>query len=483
MKLLLPLLVLILLGSSCTRLERPLASDPKDQAEYEHKHDTSDGQEEPKQEHSQEGVIVLTPEQREEIGIKIAAVKIATDVHLGTRTGRVEADPDRKVVVSPQVSGTVEAIAVIVGSKVQRGDLIAKLDSPDITQLMGEFHQAEVECDLARKELENKIAIIKLGDESRRELEEAKLEVARAKAAGEGVQARLDSAKLSYDRLAKLREEGIASSQQVEEANATLKALEADLRQAKSELDIAHQHLKREQSVSTSRLRQKAETFPAEASLERAKESLKHIRERLVQLGANPEEESGTASLYSPISGIVVERPISRGQVVTSETTIAVLVDPTEVWVWVDLQRSDLQLVKTGDLVKLQLVSDARVSASGTIISIDPQVEVDSQTVRARVRLNEAGDKFKVGSFINATLLTTSPAPAVPQEAIVEVEGEKVVYVASGDRFIRTPVRLIASGPETATISGLAKGTKIVVRGANDLKAVDLASEIGGHHH
>lgn len=430
-----------------------------------------------------EGVVVLTQAQRKELKLQVAPVSIHGGVESGYRVGKVEADPDRKVVISPQVSGTVRELPVIMGSRVSRGARIAVLDSPDIVMLKGDYHQAEVERDLAIKELANKKELLKLGDESRRDMEEARLEVAKAKASHDGVAARLESATLSYQRLAQLRQEGIASSQQVEEARATRKALEADLREAKSALAIAGQHLEREKSVSHSKLREKAETFPAEANLARAQESMTHIRERLIQLGADPSEESGASVLYSPIEGIIVERPVSRGQVVAVGTTVAVLVDPREVWVWIDLLRTDLEYVKVGDRVELHLVSAPNVSALGRVQNIDAQVDAQSQTVRARVQFEASSVRFKVGSFVNATLLGSQEAPTVPQSAIVDVEGGPVIYVVQGDQFRRTPVTILMSGQNKASVRGLPIGAKIVVQGASDLKAADLASEIGGHHH
>lgn len=434
---------------------------------------------------SEEGFITLTEAQRKEIGLEVAAPG-ASGAQGAVRTGRVEADPDRRVVVSPQVSGTVKHLPLIVGSKVRQGDLVAVLDSPEVTVLKGEYHNAEVEAELAAKELANTRELLLLGDESRREVEEARLELARAQASRDGVAARLESAVLAHQRLVQLRTEGIASAQQVEEALAARKALEADLREARSAVTIADQHLDRERRVAESQLREKAETFPAEANLERARESIKHAEERLRQLGADPEQNEGAISLLSPIDGQVVERPVTRGQVVSAGDTIAILVDPSEVWVWIDLVRSDLATVDVGDLVTIHLVTDPKVKASGEISHIDAQVDAQTQTVRARVALRTSGvGKLSVGSFVNATLGGNAGGddPTLPQAAVVEVEGKMVVYRVDGAGYRRTPVEILASGADTVSVRGLPEGSQVVVRGANDLKSIDLAGTIGGHHH
>lgn len=434
--------------------------------------------------HGEEGFLELTDAQRKEIGLKTEAAGASAGTPLGVRTGKVEADPDRRVVISPQVSGTVKHLPVIVGSRVRQGDLVAVLDSPEVTVLKGEYHNAEVEADLAAKELTNKRELIAVGDEGRREVEEAGLELAKAKASRDGVTARLESAVLTHERLKQLRTEGIASSQQVEEALAARKALEADLAEAKSAVAIADQHVERERRVAASHLRQKAETFPAEASLARAKESIKHAEERLRQLGANPGEDEGIVNLLSPIDGVVVERPAARGQVVSAGDTVAMLVDSSEVWVWIDLARADLAVVDVGDEVSVSLLSDPKVVAKGEISHIDAQVDADTQTVRARVALREPGGRFRVGSFVNASLQGgDSSRPTLPQSAVQEVEGQKVIYRVDGAGYRRTPVQIVASGPDTVTVEGLPEGSQVVVKGASDLKAMDLSETIGGHHH
>lgn len=436
------------------------------------------------EEESEEGFVTLTDLQKKEIGLAVSALKEAKGVTGGLRTGRVEADPDRKVVVSPQVSGTIKHLPLIVGSRVRKGEMLVMLDSPEVTELKGEYRTAEVEVDLATKELSNKRQLIMVGDESRRGVEEASLEVAKAQASTDGVAARLESAKMTYQRLEKLRSEGIASSQQVEEARATRKALEADLREAKSSVTIAAKHLEREKRVSGSQLREKAETFPAEASLDRARETVRHTAEQLRQLGADPNEQAGTVSLYSSIDGQVLERPVTRGQMVSPGDTIAVLIDPSEVWVWIDLVRADLASVQVGDEVTVSLTSDPKVTASGEISYIDARVDSESQTVRAKVSLREPGGKFRVGSFVNASIGGESTGgTTLPQAAIVEVEGQKVVYRVDAKGYRRTVVEVVGENGDAVNVTGLPTGSQVVVKGASDLKSIDLSSSIGGHSH
>ena len=464
-----------------TNSPSPAAHSESDHAHEDEDHGTHKEEGHDEHEEGEEGFVTPTKAQQQEIGIKVEGVVTANLVG-AVRTGRVEPDPDRSIMVSPQVSGTVRHLPILIGSQVRKGDVLAVIDSPEIAVLKGEYHNAQVEVDLAMKELRNKEALFKLGDESRREVEESKLQLAEANARHDAAKARLQSAKLAHERLAKLRQEGIASAQQVEEALAQRQALEADLREASTAISIAKQHLERESRIANSDLRRKAETFPADASLARARENQKHIEERLLQLGADL-GEGGTITLSSPIDGQVIKRPVNRGQMINVGEAIAELVDPTQVWVIVDLTKDDLALVSVGDETTVSLVGDAKVSARGTISYINPLVNSESQTVGARIELREPGGKFRVGSFINATLAGHTALPTLPKEAIQDVEGVTVVYRVDGDGFRRTPVEIVAQNAEKVSLKGLPKGSQVVTKGATDLKSLDLAGSIGGHSH
>ena len=119
-------------------------------------HKEGDGHEhEADESHREEGHLQLTEAQRKQLQIEVKPVVAASGKSTGLRPGRVEADPDRQVVVSSQVSGVLQQLYAHVGSSVRKGSTVAVLASPEVTSLQSEYHQAEVEAELARKELNN----------------------------------------------------------------------------------------------------------------------------------------------------------------------------------------------------------------------------------------------------------------------------------------------------------------------------------------
>lgn len=467
--------LMLSLGCQTSPLPSPSQS-PHAQEENDHDHE----------EHAKEETLTLTASQVKELKIRSQAVVYATGAKADVRPGRIEADPKRQAVLSSQVSGTLQQIFVQVGDELRAGSKVAVMACPEVTALQADFHESEVEAELAGKELENKTQLLEVGDDIKRPLEAAKLEVAQANAQRDSAKAKLQSGTLKNERLETLLQEGIASRQQVEESRADKRALEADFEQAEFSLTIAKNHLERERRISESRLNIKAETFPAEARLARARERMKHSRERLQQIGADPEDHTGLITLTSPIAGTLVEGKASIGELVEGGAPIAVVVDSSKVWVWIDLQRADLPFVEKGSPITLSLLEQSDKKVEAHLDYIAPELDKQSQTLRARAVLVDPPPGFRIGSFVNAHLGAGGgeAKPAIPQKAVQVVEGQTVVYLQLSQAYRRTPVTLGESiDKDLVTVEGLQVGDRVVVEGAEQLKSLDLESKIGGHSH
>ena len=487
-------IIAILLILSLAGCQEKSPTTPQDQGSHQgHSHEEhseeggSEHSEHPENsEHDEEGHLELSQQQRESLQIETKPVVLASGQSTGLRPGVIAADPDHQVVVTSQAAGTLKQVYARVGSFVDEGRPIALLSSPEVTALQSEFHESEVEARLARKELANKRALVKVGDDILRPQETAQLEVVQAEAQVQTASAKLMSTSLKNERLEALLKEGIASRQQVEESRAERQSLEAELKHAKVALKIAQDHLQREKRIARSGLKVKAETFPAEARLARAEEKMNHSREKLLQMGASPQGHQGLVTLTSPISGTVVERPHARGSLVAVGEKVALVVDTKKVWAWVDLQRSDLEIIEVGDPITLSLVDDEKAIAEGFVDYVSPTISEKTQTLRARVVLSEPPRGFSLGSFVNAKLTNGSGAsePAIPEGAVQFVEGQTVVYLQTKEGFERTTVTI---GPPAdgglVTVKNLKVGQRIAVTGVEQLKSLDLSDKIGGHSH
>lgn len=134
-------------------------------------------------------LVMITPQQVERLGIKVAAVRVAGSQTTVSVLGRVTPAPDSRVPVSAPFAGTVKSLVQLEGSNVRKGDTLAVIISADM-------HAAHARL--------------------------------------QGQEANYRSAKAAADRANALVKEGIAPASRAEEANAAASAAAADLAASRS---------------------------------------------------------------------------------------------------------------------------------------------------------------------------------------------------------------------------------------------------------
>jgi cobalt-zinc-cadmium efflux system membrane fusion protein len=105
--------------------------------------------------------------------------------------GTVESDPARTATVIPQLSGRVIDLKVRLGDRVVKGQLLAVLDSADLTQAYDDYDKAAVAFQLSEKNLGRQQEQSKIGVTSDRDLDQAKSDNAQAEAEYTRTRARL----------------------------------------------------------------------------------------------------------------------------------------------------------------------------------------------------------------------------------------------------------------------------------------------------
>jgi cobalt-zinc-cadmium efflux system membrane fusion protein len=208
----------------------------------------------------------------------------------------------------------------------------------------------------------------------------------------------------------------------------------------------------------------------AEADLNAAVQSLKILGVR------NPDGLAKTPSsadipVLAPISGEVVERLVSPGQVVQAGQTQAFTIsDMRTVWVLANVYQGDLAYVHVGDNVVIE--TDAYPDEfHGRISYISAALDPNTRTVQARIVVDNPGEKLKKDMYCTA-LITAGvirKAIAVPDASVLrDDENNPFVYVQSGsNQFARRAITIGASQDgKTQVLSGLTPGEKIVGSGS-----------------
>ena len=215
----------------------------------------------------------------------------------------------------------------------------------------------------------------------------------------------------------------------------------------------------------------------AESDRDQARADLNAAEQGLKILGvkdpANLSKGPATANIpvLAPISGEVVERQVSPGQVLQAGQTQAFTIsNMATVWVVANIYQADLAYVHTGDNVVVQ--TDAYPDTfHGKISYISPALDPNTRTLQARVVVDNEGEKLKRDMYctVIVTAGTVNNAIAVPDAAVLrDDENLPFVYVESGtNQFGRRSVRIGEStNGETQVLSGLSAGDKVVGNGS-----------------
>jgi cobalt-zinc-cadmium efflux system membrane fusion protein len=181
--------------------------------------------------------------------------------------------------------------------------------------------------------------------------------------------------------------------------------------------------------------------------------------------------ESAQIPVLAPISGEVVERLVSPGQVVQAGQTQAFTISNlSTVWVLANIYQAELAYVRSGEDVSVQ--TDAWPGTfHGRISYVSPAVDPNTRTLQARIVVDNPGEKLKRDMYCTVTVTAgkVSDAIALPNASVLRDDNNQpFVYVATGtNQFGRRDVETGESEDSlTRILKGIAPGDKVVGDGS-----------------
>ncbi len=187
-------------------------------------------------------------------------------------------------------------------------------------------------------------------------------------------------------------------------------------------------------------------------------------------------------TLRAPIDGVIIQRNVQPGEV-TGNNALFIIADTSYVWAMLDLFDKDTAKVKPGQSVSLQTLSGETVS--GHIDWISPMIAHASQSVQARVVIENTHSLLKPGQFIRAQISVAEyPVElAVKKSAVQNFRDFKVVFAKVGETY---EVRMLELGREDPqwyeVLDGLKPGTEYVIDNSYLIKA-DIEKSGASHDH
>jgi membrane fusion protein, heavy metal efflux system len=188
-------------------------------------------------------------------------------------------------------------------------------------------------------------------------------------------------------------------------------------------------------------------------------------------------------SVSAPIGGVIVEHRAQIGEA-TGEDTLFTIVDLSRVWVELDVFQNDLARIADDQAVEV-FDLDGRKLAEGRVSHIAPLAVHGSQSVRARVVLDNATGSLRPGQFVSGrvTVDEFTAALAVEKSALQRFRDFDVVFEQVGDTY---EVRMLELGRADAThvevLAGIDPGARYVTRNSYLIKA-DIEKSGASHDH
>jgi RND family efflux transporter MFP subunit len=319
-------------------------------------------------------------------------------------------EPRRKATVSAKITGKVTEVLVDEGMVVEEGQILAQLDDSD----------------------------------ARRRYEAIRAERDVARAAIEELEVNLADAERTLRRTDELRDQGVASVQDLDSATAAVDALRAKLRVARTSLDAADAQL----AVSA----QDLENYTVRA----------------------------------PFAGIAVSKDAQPGEMVSpvsagggfTRTGISTIVDMESLEIEVDVNESHIAKVTPGQPADAVLDAYPDWHIPATVRTVIPTADRQKATVKVRLTFDELDPRILPDMGVKVAFRETveeeSPAtPAqslVPQPAVRSDNGQTVVFVVEDETIDRRAVSVGRTvGTDVEIMAGVIPGDRVVVSDSDGL--------------
>lgn len=433
---------------------------------------------------SGETTITLSAEQLARAGIKIETVgeTLSSDITAMTSTGVVQPNAYNETPVISLVGGVIRRANVELGQNVAKGQTVATVFSDEFGAAESRFLSLQTEAQTARQNYQRASKLLGINPASRSDFDQAQ---ARLKTK----EAELDEMQRRYKRTVRLIEIGAASREELEQDRTKLKAAEADVEQARRQLERSSQLVSLAPASN-------AEFEQAAVKLRTSETELAAARQKLIVLGLapqkvdslrSPSQISSELALAAPISGTVTARNVNPGETVEANKELLKITDLSTVWVIAQVYEKDLSFLRTGSGASVTSNTYPGRLFRGRVTYIDPNVNQETRTAQVRVELENPGQIFKIGMYVNVAFgamgMAEKTMPMIPAAAVQNINNQTIVFAATDNpnTFILRPVRVVdEKDKKYVVLEGLNVGDRIVVDGSFLLRAEWVKQRPGG---
>lgn len=289
--------------------------------------------------------VEFTQAQFRNAGIELSAIskrQISGTIQVN---GVLDVPPQQLVSISAPMGGFLKDTELLQGSRVRKGQAIARIENLDFIQVQQDYLEAKGQFELS---------------------------------------------KADYERQQQLADQNVNSAKTLQQSKATYTTWQAKYNGLAEKLKVL--------GISTSGLE-----------------------------GGNLKS---SINLYSPIDGYVTEVNVNRGKFVNPTDVLFEIVDTEHLHAELIVFEKDVRKLKIGQKVRFTLANETKERIA-TVYLIGREISTE-RTIQIHCHIDQEDKDLLPGMYLKAMVETGgAEVPALPNEAIIDFEGKKYIFVVS----------------------------------------------------
>lgn len=402
--------------------------------------------------------------------------------HVHTIPGRLRYDETKHIEVKTPMDGILAEVLVNPGEKVEEGQLLAVVRSPEIGQARAQILKHQQERGIAEQVLQREATLAENLSEMISMLDDGlsieSIETSfRDRSLGLYRQsilaayAKLQLATELYNKVLPLADSGSVAGRTIRERQANRQMAAADFRTARDQATFA---------ANQAKLRAEANLAAADRQLNLAWQAVETL------LGYKPEKTSSDLSsqealsrleVRAPFAGSVESRKFANNERVRQGDSLLTLANTDSLYVAASIRDNDWAAVSlqpgTAISVSVPALNDRTFTAQ--IRYVGREVQADTNSVPLVATLENSEGLLRPGMFVRVTIPIgeTRAALSVMSAAVVQHENKSFVFLdESAGQYKRVDVSTGQESDDWVEITaGLQSGQLVVTNGAFLLKS------------
>lgn len=444
--------------------------------------------------------VVLGPEKIAAAQITLADIEPRTSKLSVVIPGRVAYDPAQMVSVRIGSDGILTHIDVHPGDRVEAGQVLATISSPEVGTARADQLQRQAELELAKRQL--------AWDKSRTDSIRKLIEAINAQKSPEAIRKSFTDqligdarekllsaytdkllAASMVERMASVAESGAISSRTIDERKSSLDARQAALQSTIEQTQFDADRAAREAQATVDDAQRRWEIATGRVT------TLLGLSATAVE-EAKPPTEAGKPpatvdlsiiALRAPRTGTIEKRHVNQNERVQAGAVLFDIADTKTLWIQADVRESQWNALglKAGQPITWTSPALPGETANAQIVMMGREVNPQTNAIALVASIDNAYGKLRPGMYVRVELPMgeTVSQIVIPEAAVATHEGQTFVFVTSEPgKFVRRDVRIgqTANSPMSdggamsnlvEVIAGLNVGEKIAVSGVFQLKS------------